>query len=152
MNFHSTLTKNSLLNAEDEDASELNFGEEFKNAKCLLVSEVQLFLEHRKEMFEKSLETSDGGSESELALSHVFNQMLNYTQLIGKYKNKDTLDELRNLLSRKNFHEYEVAVLGNLCPETSEEAKALIPSLEVRFEDDELQTVLDDMKNLRNFQ
>jgi hypothetical protein len=31
------------------------------------------------------------------------------------------------MLVQKNFHKYEVAALANLCPENSEEAKALIP-------------------------
>ena len=31
------------------------------------------------------------------------------------------------MLASKNFHKYEIAALANLCPENSEEAKALIP-------------------------
>lgn len=31
------------------------------------------------------------------------------------------------MLVLKSFHKYEVAALANLCPENSEEAKALIP-------------------------
>ena len=32
-----------------------------------------------------------------------------------------------SLLSKKNLHKFELACLANLCPETAEEAKALIP-------------------------
>jgi len=39
-----------------------------------------------------------------------------------------------------------------LCPETAEEAKSLIPSVEGRFEDEELQQCLDDIKTKRSFQ
>jgi hypothetical protein len=31
------------------------------------------------------------------------------------------------LIQKANFHKYEIAALANLCPENSEEAKALIP-------------------------
>jgi hypothetical protein len=31
------------------------------------------------------------------------------------------------MLVQRSFHKYEVAALANLCPENSEEAKALIP-------------------------
>lgn len=33
------------------------------------------------------------------------------------------------MLVLNNFHKYEVAAIANLCPENSEEAKALIPRL-----------------------
>jgi len=33
------------------------------------------------------------------------------------------------LLVQKKLHKFELATLANLCPETSEEAKALIPRL-----------------------
>jgi len=32
-------------------------------------------------------------------------------------------------LEKQPFHEFEVAQLGNLCPEDADEAKALVPSL-----------------------
>lgn len=34
-----------------------------------------------------------------------------------------------SLLVQKKLHKFELATLANLCPETSEEAKALIPRL-----------------------
>lgn len=46
---------------------------------------------------------------------------------------------------QKKLHKFELAALGNLCPEASEEAKALIPSLEGRFEDEELRQILEDI-------
>ncbi|KAI9579611.1 hypothetical protein GQX74_000399 [Glossina fuscipes] len=54
--------------------------------------------------------------------------------------------------SEKKLHKFELAALGNLCPEAPEEAKALIPSLEGRFEDEELRQILDDIctKRMRN--
>ena len=34
-----------------------------------------------------------------------------------------------SLLSKKKLHKYELASIANLCPETAEEAKSLIPRL-----------------------
>ncbi len=56
------------------------------------------------------------------------------------------------MLVQKSFHKYEVAALANLCPENSEEAKALIPSLENKVENEDLQKVLDDIQTKRSFQ
>ncbi|CAK1580283.1 unnamed protein product [Parnassius mnemosyne] len=58
----------------------------------------------------------------------------------------------RVLLQSKKLHKFEVASLANLCPETPEEAKALIPSLEGRFEDEELRILLDDIQTKRSIQ
>eukprot|EP01135_Chromosphaera_perkinsii_P000641 Nk52_evm8s147 gene=Nk52_evmTU8s147 len=139
--------------ADEEDAAELKFGKEYQNVPCMLTAEVQFLLEARKEAYERAVSSgNDDGDEQKLALSHVFNQTFDYVKTVSKYRNKESVRELRNLLIKKNFHEYEIAALANLCPDTAEEAKALIPSLDVRFEDDDLQETLDDIKNLRDFQ
>ena len=57
-----------------------------------------------------------------------------------------------SLLMQKKLHKFELAAIANLCPETTEEAKSLIPSLEGRFEDEELQAVLDDIQTKRSIQ
>lgn len=57
-----------------------------------------------------------------------------------------------SLLMQKKLHKFELAALANLCPETTEEAKSLIPSLEGRFEDEDLQAVLDDIQTKRSIQ
>lgn len=59
---------------------------------------------------------------------------------------------ISSLLMQKKLHKFELAALGNLCPECPEEAKALIPSLEGRFEDEELRQILDDIVNKRSIQ
>lgn len=53
---------------------------------------------------------------------------------------------------QKKLHKFELAAIANLCPETVEEAKSLIPSLEGRFEDEDLQAVLDDIQTKRSIQ
>lgn len=53
---------------------------------------------------------------------------------------------------QKKLHKFELAALGNLCPEAPEEAKSLIPSLEGRFEDEELRQILEDIGTKRSLQ
>ncbi|XP_059164339.1 DNA-directed RNA polymerase II subunit RPB4-like [Physella acuta] len=129
---------------QEEDASELQFPKEFENAETLLISEVQMLLDHRKKQNESA--------EEEQEQSEVFTKTLNYCERFSKFKNRETIASVRSLLMQKKLHKFELAALANLCPETAEEVKSLIPSLEARFEDDELQQILDDIKTKRSFQ
>uniref|UniRef100_A0A8C1MBC8 DNA-directed RNA polymerase II subunit RPB4 n=1 Tax=Cyprinus carpio TaxID=7962 RepID=A0A8C1MBC8_CYPCA len=110
----------------------------------LLNSEVHMLLEHRKQQNESA--------EDEQELSEVFMKTLNYTARFSRFKNRETIASVRSLLLQKKLHKFELASLANLCPEAAEEAKALIPSLEGRFEDEELQQILDDIQTKRSFQ
>lgn len=66
--------------------------------------------------------------------------------------NKKVSFSLSSLLMQKKLHKFELDALGNLCPEAPEEAKALILSLEGRFEDEELRQILDDIGTERSLQ
>merc|ERR1711868_283235 len=89
----------------------------------LMNSEVKILLEHRQ--------TSDGNEDMEL--SEVFQKTLDYCKRFSKFKNKETIVNVRTTLTTKRLHKFEIAALANLCPETADEAKALIPSLDGRF-------------------
>ncbi|XP_046397315.1 DNA-directed RNA polymerase II subunit Rpb4 [Ischnura elegans] len=128
----------------EEDAADLQFPKEFENAETLLISEVYMLLEHRKAQNESA--------EEEQELSEVFMKTSTYTDRFRKFKNKETISSVRNLLMQKKLHKFELASLANLCPETPEEAKSLIPSLEGRFEDEELRQILDDIQTKRSLQ
>nr|XP_012136145.1 PREDICTED: DNA-directed RNA polymerase II 16 kDa polypeptide [Megachile rotundata] len=117
---------------------------QFENAETLLISEVSMLLEHRKAQNESA--------EEEQEFSEVFMKSLTYTNRFRRFKNKETIAAVRNLLMQKKLHKFELASLANLCPETPEEAKALIPSLEGRLEDEELRTILDDIQTKRSLQ
>ena len=55
-------------------------------------------------------------------------------------------------MNDEGLAEFEMAQLGNLGPETAEEARALIPSLvENKKEEDELQRLLDDLIAARRY-
>ncbi|XP_008214078.1 DNA-directed RNA polymerase II subunit Rpb4 isoform X1 [Nasonia vitripennis] len=135
---------NMNLDTIEEDAADLQFPKEFENADTLLISEVHMLLEHRKAQNESA--------EEEQEFSEVFMKSLTYTNRFRKFKNKETIAAVRNLLSQKKLHKFELASIANLCPETPEEAKALIPSLEGRLEDEELRTILDDIQTKRSLQ
>ncbi|XP_014290001.1 DNA-directed RNA polymerase II subunit Rpb4 isoform X1 [Halyomorpha halys] len=128
----------------DEDAADLQFPKEFENAETLLISEVHLLLDHRKQQ--------NQSAEDEQELSEVFLKTLTYTERFRKFKNKETIAAVRSLLTQKKLHKFELASIANLCPEMPEEAKALIPSLEGRFEDEELRQILDDIQTKRSLQ
>ncbi|XP_003739752.1 DNA-directed RNA polymerase II subunit RPB4 [Galendromus occidentalis] len=133
-----------VLEAVEEDACELSFPKDFENAETLLISEVHMLLEHRSKQNESA--------EEEQELSEFFTKTHGYCTRFSKFKNRETIGEVRNLLQQKKLHKFELAQLANLCPETPEEAKALIPSLEGRFEDEDLREVLDDIQTQKSFQ
>ncbi|XP_076472375.1 DNA-directed RNA polymerase II subunit RPB4-like [Babylonia areolata] len=140
----SNTTTTATNDTQEDDAAELRFPKEFENAETLMISEVQMLLEHRKQTNESA--------EEEQELSDVFMKTLNYCRRFSKFKNRETMTAVRNDLQQKKLHKFELAALANLCPETAEEAKTLIPSLEGRYQDDELQQILDDIKTKRSFQ
>ena len=107
-----------------------------------MISEVHMLLDHRK--------LQNESAEDEQELSEVFMKTLNYTQRFSKFKNRETIAAIRrlvetvfffsysfwivnyllvlfSLLMQKKLHKFELAVLANLCPESPEEAKSLIP-------------------------
>ncbi|KAJ3129127.1 DNA-directed RNA polymerase II subunit rpb4 [Nowakowskiella sp. JEL0407] len=127
---------------EDTDASELKFGEEFQNIQCLLVSEVYVLLQVAKE---KKVVEHGGDTTSE-----IMQKTIDYCSAFGKFTNKNAVKELRQLFPEGEFSQFEMAQLANLCCETAEEAKALIPSL-AHKDDDDLQLLLTQMSNLRKF-
>lgn len=65
----------------------LNLFSEFESAETLLNSEVYMLLEHRK--------TQNEGAEEEQELSEVFMKTLNYTQKFSRYKNRETIAQVR---------------------------------------------------------
>merc|ERR1712176_1094913 len=132
------------IDFDEEDAAQLQFPKEFQETTTLMNSEVMVLLEHRMK--------NDEGRRDDVELSEVFQKTLDYCKRFSKFKNQDTIVNVRTMLMQKRLHKFELAALANLCPDEAEEAKALIPSLDGRFPDDELQQILDDMATKRSFQ
>lgn len=139
-------TKSSVEEQIEEDASDLRFPPEFnENVETLLISEVEQLLDHRK--------TQNENLEEEAELSEVFKKTHAYCLRFSKYKNRETITSVRRYMAqKKQLHKFEVAQLANLCPDTPEEAKALIPSLEGKLPDEELRLLIEDIQTNRSFQ
>ena len=59
------------------------------------------------------------------------------------------------ILARYQLAEFELCVLGNLCPETVEEAIAMVPSIKTRgrAQDDEaIEKMLNDLSLIKKFE
>ncbi|KAJ6918937.1 DNA-directed RNA polymerase II subunit 4 isoform X2 [Populus alba x Populus x berolinensis] len=110
---------------EEENAAELKIGDDFLKAKCLMNCEVALILEHK---YEQLQQMSDDPMNQ---VSQVFEKSLQYVKRFSRYKNPDAVRQVREILSRYQLAEFELCVLGNLCPETVEEAIAMVPSIKV---------------------
>ncbi|KAK8941270.1 hypothetical protein KSP39_PZI010359 [Platanthera zijinensis] len=110
---------------EEENAADLKIGDEFLKAKCLMNCEVALILDRRLEQLQQM---SDDPTNQ---LSQVFEKSHQYVKRFSRYKNQDAVKQVREILSRNKLSEFELSVLGNLCPETVEEAIAMVPSLKV---------------------
>ncbi|XP_039066786.1 DNA-directed RNA polymerase II subunit 4-like, partial [Hibiscus syriacus] len=98
---------------------------EFLKAKCLMNCEVALILEHK---YEQLQQMSDDPTNH---VSQVFEKSLQYVKRFSRYKNPDAVRQIREILSRYQLAEFELCVLGNLCPETVEEAIAMVPFIKV---------------------
>jgi DNA-directed RNA polymerase II subunit RPB4 len=112
-------------------------GSEFANAHILSIAEVNLVLRTAEEDIEP-------GSHS------LFGKLLNYTRKFNQLPNQSVIPTVRDMLEQRGFNPLEVALLMNLCPQTAEEARALIPSLLRMSNDDELTRVLEELVRMKN--
>ncbi|KAI8099107.1 HRDC-like protein [Halteromyces radiatus] len=130
---------------EQEDASILKLGEEFDKSQCLYISEVRILLEAQEE-------SKESGKESR-PITNVMSKTLEHVQAFGRFNNREPVIEVRQLLGKNpELSQFEIAQLANLCCEDAEEAKALIPSLANKMEDEKLQELLNQMITIRKFQ
>ncbi|KAG6436441.1 hypothetical protein SASPL_101340 [Salvia splendens] len=140
---------------EEENAAELKIPDEFLKAKCLMNCEVSLILEHKYEQLQQMADDPMN------QMSQVFEKSLQYVKRFSRYKNPDAVRQVREY----QLAEFELCVLGNLCPETVEEAIAMVPSIKVpiisiaalytrgRAHDDEaIEKMLNDLSLIKKFE
>jgi DNA-directed RNA polymerase II subunit RPB4 len=131
----------------EEAASALKLGE-FQGTHCLSNSEASILLGRVQQ------ERQNTASRA-VPLLPVFTQTLRYTEKLAKFQHKDMTEHVRRVLYDasvgRKLEEFEMAQLANLCPETVDEAKALIPSL-TSIEDEGLQSLLDQLNEARRYQ
>ncbi|KAH0917114.1 hypothetical protein HID58_024774 [Brassica napus] len=115
-------------------------------------------------------------------VSQVFEKYLQYVKRFSRYKNPDAVRQVREyplfyicvmiltaacvftliqvikfhiILSRHQLTEFELCVLGNLCPETAEEAVAMVPSLKTKgraHSDEAIEKMLNDLSLVKRFE
>mmetsp|Transcript_8338 Transcript_8338/g.9294 ORF Transcript_8338/g.9294 Transcript_8338/m.9294 type:complete len:133 (+) Transcript_8338:570-968(+) len=125
---------------DEQDAKTLSFSADFLNAEPLLISEVAILFEHR-------LDTTDEN------FGDVFGKTYEYVAQFGRYKDKEVVEEIRKALLRfsDKLAPFEIVQLGNLCPETEDEAVSLIPSLKDKVDTIDLNEVLAELAKYRKF-
>ncbi|KAI3976439.1 hypothetical protein MKX01_008297 [Papaver californicum] len=134
---------------EEENAAELKIGEEFLKAKCLMNCEVALILDRKYDQLQAM--SSDPMSQ----VSQVFEKSQQYVKRFSRYKNADAVRQVREILSRYQLAEFELCVLGNLCPETADEAKAMVPSITTKERgctDENIEKMLGDLSLIKKFE
>ncbi|KAI3925025.1 hypothetical protein MKW92_035471 [Papaver armeniacum] len=138
-----------MAEQEEENAAELKIGEEFLKAKCLMNCEVALILDRKFDQLQAM--SSDPMSQ----VSQVFEKSQQYVKRFSRYKNADAVRQVREILSRYQLAEFELCVLGNLCPETADEAKAMVPSITTKERgctDENIEKMLNDLSLIKKFE
>ncbi|KAG5437877.1 hypothetical protein PCANB_000592 [Pneumocystis canis] len=128
---------------EEENASQLQLGEEFANATCLSVSEAKIILEAVLAQRQKEL-------GDEIVMTDVMRKTKDYLNIFARFKTQESVHAAERVLrGDPDLHSFETAQLGTLCCEEAEEARTLVPSLADKKSDEALQTLLDELSNLR---
>lgn len=74
----------------------------------------------------------------------LFDSALNYAETCSRIASRSRAETLRNVLSKFELSNAEIASIGSLFPQSVDEAKMLIPSLN-RFGDEKLSTIIKHM-------
>lgn len=121
----------------EEDASTLKFSYEFTlegHAQPLFISEVG----HLLKVHVQKQEKKPGD------LNFVLRKSLDYAERFGQLAKTEQSIAVRAQLEAvvPKLHEFEIAQLASLMPKEVDEAKAIIPSLAVRYDDDVISDIL----------
>ncbi|KAL0369468.1 UNVERIFIED_CONTAM: DNA-directed RNA polymerase II subunit [Sesamum angustifolium] len=130
---------------EEENAAELKIPDEFLKAKCLMNCEVALILEHKYEQLQQMADDPMN------QMSQVFEKSLQYVKRFSRYRILMLSDKFESFFC----FEPKLCVLGNLCPETVEEAIAMVPSIKTRgraHDDEAIEKMLNDLSLIKKFE
>lgn len=128
---------------ELEAASTLKLGAD-QNTHTLSLSEARLVID-------KVLENKRRGGKKYEEPENLI-KTLEYLSLFARFKDEENIKAVERLLnSHTELEMFERSQLGSLCCDNADEAKSLIPSLQNKISDGELQELLDELTKLRNF-
>lgn len=100
-------------------------------------------------------EKEDGIANMELAgpnSNEIMHKTLNYLSSFARFKNSSSTETVEKLLNDFSYqaseplHPFELSQLGTLECEDAEEAKSLVPSLQNKVSDVQLQTLLNELR------
>lgn len=135
-----------MSTAEDENAAEGKLGSFFSNQPVVTTTEVSILLDQYV--------TSKKEVQADYQPPPMLAKTQEYVNRFSSIKNKETAQQVRDLLIQHGLSEFELGAVANLMPETCDEAKALIPSL-VTLEgksDEVIQEMLDDLLVYKKFE
>ncbi|KAK9461487.1 HRDC-like protein [Lipomyces oligophaga] len=158
--------------AQDVDASILQLGPEFtedlnsdERLIALNLSEARLLMIEamRQRKNEAAMQNADVNGDSfyekmelddpELLSSNpIVSKTQEYLSTFARFRDEETVNAVEHLLKspeNSTLHPFELAQLGSLSFGDAEEARYMIPSLNGKKSDDDLQTLVD---NLRRFE
>ncbi|CAN6605019.1 DNA-directed RNA polymerase II subunit Rpb4p [Trichomonascus vanleenenianus] len=154
---------------EDEDATQLKLGPEFSVTQinhegaevpliALNLSETRLLikaaLKNRRDAAmgvrpNEEINDNDDEEEDFSNSNEVLRKTQEYLAVFSRFKNEHTVQAVDSLLrsdDMRDLHPFEIAQLGSLTCDEAEEAKTLVPSLENKKTDQELQVLLDQLR------
>lgn len=139
---------------EPEDATKLELGPEFDDAQVLMIAEVNVVLD----TYESKRE-AEGVDDKPNA---IFEKCHEYCKRFNRFENVEAVKAVRVLLTGveetlgegRYLFEFEVGVLGNLVPDSAQEARALVPSLndERNLTDEEIEAILFQLNSFKSMQ
>ncbi|AET39964.1 DNA-directed RNA polymerase II subunit RPB4 Ecym_5193 [Eremothecium cymbalariae DBVPG len=98
--------------------------------------------EKELQSIDKLLEKTTGGQNQALK------QTMIYLTNFSRFRDQETVTAVTQLLQSTGLHPFEVAQLGSLSCEDADEAKTLIPSLNNKISDEDLERILKELSNL----
>lgn len=98
--------------------------------------------ENELQSIDNLLEQTTSGNNKDLK------NTMEYLTNFSRFRDQETVSAVIQLLKSTNLHPFEIAQLGSLACDTADEAKTLIPSLNNKISDDELERILKELSNL----
>ncbi|AMD22493.1 HHL277Wp [Eremothecium sinecaudum] len=98
--------------------------------------------EKELQSIDKLLERTTGGQNQALK------QTMAYLMNFSRFRDQETVTAVTQLLQSTGLHPFEIAQLGSLACEDADEAKTLIPSLNNKISDEDLERILKELSNL----
>ncbi|ODQ57566.1 hypothetical protein WICANDRAFT_35144 [Wickerhamomyces anomalus NRRL Y-366-8] len=143
------------LNEEEENAATLHLGPEFDIKQythdgeamdliALNLSEARIVIRTALKERKKLMTPNVGANE-------VLKKTLDYLSVFARFRDSETCAAVEQVLKtpeNSNLHPFELAQLGSLACDDTDEAKTLIPSLGNKKTDDELQNILNQLSRL----